>query len=65
MGSGWFTTLPQLCPQATADIMDMEIPELPANYVMDEFMKAKEKAAMPKPGTVKDAAGAWYKEHHD
>ena len=45
--------------------MDMEIDELPANYVMDEFMKAKEKAAMPKEGTVKAAAGMWYKEHHD
>lgn len=51
--------------QVSADAMAMEMPELPANYVMDEFMKAREKAAMPKTGTVKEAAGVWYQEHHD
>jgi len=44
---------------------DMEIPELPANYVMDEFMKAKEQAAMPKKGTVKNKADSWLEQHHD
>ena len=44
---------------------DMEVPDLPANYVMDEFMKAREKAAMPKKGTVKNTADGWYEEHHD
>ena len=44
---------------------DMEDPELPANYVMDEFMKAKEKAAMPKKGTVKNKADTWLEQHHD
>ena len=43
----------------------MEFPELPANYVMDEFVKAREKAAMLKEGTVKSAAGVWYDMHHD
>ena len=49
--------------QISADAM--EIPDLPANYVMDEFIKARERAAMPKKGTVKTAAGGWYLEHHD
>lgn len=43
----------------------MEVPDLPANYVMDEFVKAREKARMPKKGSVKTAAGVWYDEHHD
>ena len=52
-----------ICLQATTD--DMEVPDLPVNYVMDEFVKAKEKANLPKKGTVKDAASGWYKAHHD
>ena len=44
---------------------ELEIPELPANYVMDEFIKAREKANMPKQGTVMEAAGSWYQKHHD
>ena len=44
---------------------EMEIPDLPANYVMDEFVKAREKAKLPKQGTVMEAAGSWYKKHHD
>ena len=43
----------------------MEVPELPANYVMDEFLKAREKASLPKQGSVLKKAGTWYKEHHD
>lgn len=49
--------------QVSAD--SMEMPDLPANYVMDEFVKAREKARMPKKGSVKSAAGVWYEEHHD
>lgn len=44
---------------------EMEIPELPANFVMDEFLKAREKASLPKQGTVMGAATSWYQEHHD
>lgn len=51
------------CVQTSAD--SMEMPDLPANYVMDEFVKAREKARMPKKGSVKSAAGGWYEEHHD
>ena len=43
----------------------MEIPDLPANYVMDEFLKAREKAKLPKQGTVAEAASSWYQKHHD
>lgn len=44
---------------------EMEIPELPANFVMDEFLKAREKSSLPKQGTVKGAASSWYQKHHD
>ena len=44
---------------------ELEIPDLPANYVMDEFLKAREKANLPKQGTVMEAAGSWYQKHHD
>lgn len=43
----------------------MEDPDLPANYVMNEFVKAREQAAMPKKGTVKNKADTWLEEHHD
>jgi len=52
-----------ILPQATAG--DMDIPDLPANYVMTEFMQAKEQARMPKRGTVKNTAGDWYDTHKD
>ena len=47
------------------DADSIEIPDLPANYVMDEFVKAREQAAMPSKGSVKSAAKGWYEEHHD
>ncbi len=50
--------------QATTDDLP-DIPDMPSNYVMDEFLKAREKANFPKEGTVKDKASGWYKEHHD
>lgn len=44
---------------------ELEIPDLPANFVMDEFLKAREKANLPKQGTVMEAASSWYQKHHD
>lgn len=49
--------------QATTD--NLQDLDLPANYVMDEFVNAREKASFPKQGAVKDTASGWYKEHHD
>ena len=54
-----FTIIMQLAGE------ELEIPDLPANYVMDEFLKAREKANLPKQGTVMEAAGSWYQKHHD
>ena len=44
---------------------DMVEPDLPANYVMNEFVKAREQAAMPKKGSIKNKAESWMEEHHD
>lgn len=61
-----YVAMPITLPiNAQVSAESMEVPDLPANYVMDEFVKAREKARMPKKGSVKTAAGVWYDEHHD
>lgn len=62
--NNWTLALCMHALQATTDDLP-DIPDMPSNYVMDEFLKAREKANFPKEGTVKDKASGWYKEHHD